>query len=146
MPKLTNLYFDNLCWEESQGPKPEFAFSWLDDKDTFKAGEIAAVKIKVLSNTDKLDNKTFKPSLSVNGKIGNSSYVSGVVSDFRGNSDDWKILFTTITSGLFNVMISEDNYQVFDSSLHFQVDPGLNSENTFLLVFFLPLTQFCDMQ
>lgn len=109
--------------EQGKG-KPEFAFSWLDDKDEFKAGDIATIKIKVLNNFDKLDKKAFKPTLSVNGKTGNSSYVSGVLTDFEGNPDDWKIFFTTITAGLFNVMINEDRYQVFDSSLHFQVEPG----------------------
>ncbi|XP_062104334.1 protein GAMETE EXPRESSED 2 [Humulus lupulus] len=111
--------------EKKGNPKPEFAFSWLDDKDTFKAGDIAIVKIKVLSNLDKLDKNAFHPILTVNGKTGNSSYVSGVFTDFKGNnSDDWKIFFTTLTAGLFNVMINEDRYQVFDSSLHFQVEPG----------------------
>ncbi|XP_010105140.2 protein GAMETE EXPRESSED 2 [Morus notabilis] len=104
--------------------KPEFAFSWLDDKDTFKAGEIATIKIKLLNNFDKLDKNAFNLTLSVNDKTGNSSYVSGVLTDVQGNSDDWKIFFTTITAGLFNVMINEDNHQVFDSSLHFQVEPG----------------------
>lgn len=115
--------FANLLAEEES--KPEFAFSWLDDKDTFKAGEIATIKIKLLNNFDKLDKNAFNLTLSVNGKTGNSSYVSGVLTDFQGDSDDWKIFFTTITAGLFNVMINEDNHQVFDSSLHFQVEPGL---------------------
>ncbi|PON88358.1 1,4-alpha-glucan-branching enzyme [Trema orientale] len=104
--------------------KPEFAFSWLNDKDTYKAGDIATIKIKVLNNFDKLDKNAFKPTLSVSGKTGNSSYVSGVLTDLEGNPDDWNVFFTTITAGLFNVMINEDRYQVFDSSLHFQVEPG----------------------
>ncbi|XP_024922274.2 protein GAMETE EXPRESSED 2 isoform X2 [Ziziphus jujuba] len=104
--------------------KPEFAFSWLDDKDTFKAGDIATIRIKVLTNFDKLDKRTFKPILSVNGKLGNSSYVSGVLTDFGGDPGNWKLYFTTITSGLFNVIINEDHYEVLDSSLHFQVEPG----------------------
>ncbi|KAF4355647.1 hypothetical protein F8388_013064, partial [Cannabis sativa] len=118
----------NLSYElkvNKGNPKPEFAFSWLDDKDTFKAGDIATIKIKVLTNLDKIDKNTFHPILIVNGKIGNSSYVSGVLTDFKGNdSDDWNIFFTTLTVGLFNVMINEDHYHVFDSSLHFKVEPG----------------------
>lgn len=80
----------------------------------------------MLTNFDKLDKRTFKPILSVNGKLGNSSYVSGVLTDFGGDPGNWKLYFTTITSGLFNVIINEDHYEVLDSSLHFQVEPGLD--------------------
>lgn len=105
--------------------KPDFAFSWSDDKDTFKAGDIATVGIKVLNNFHKLDKNAFNPTLIVNGKIGNSSYISGVHTDFE-DPGNWKILFTTITAGLFNVIVNEDRYHVLDSSLHFQVEPGLD--------------------
>ncbi|XP_035539141.1 protein GAMETE EXPRESSED 2 isoform X2 [Juglans regia] len=103
---------------------PKFAFSWLDDKDTFRAGDIANIKIKVLEHADRLDRNAFKPILTVNGKMGNSSYVSGVLFDFEGDPSDWRISFTVITVGLFNVFIEEHNFHVFDSSMHFQVEPG----------------------
>lgn len=104
---------------------PLFAFSWWDDKDTFLAGDTATIKVKVLENADKIDRKTFNPILTVNGKEGSSSYVSTVLSDFKGDPNEWKISFTPIRVGLFNVLISEDRYKVDDSSLHFQVEPGL---------------------
>ncbi|KAL5539922.1 hypothetical protein UlMin_043061 [Ulmus minor] len=107
-----------------ESTKPEFDFSWSEDKETFKAGEVATIKIKVLSNFDKIDKNAFEPTLTVNGKTGNSSYVSEVLADFQGDSNNWKIFFTTISAGLFNVIINEDHYHVFDSSLHFQVQPG----------------------
>ncbi|KHN26535.1 hypothetical protein glysoja_019774 [Glycine soja] len=103
---------------------PLFAFSWWDDKGTFLAGDTATIKVKVLENADKIDRKTFNPTLTVNGKEGNSSYVSTVLSDFKGDPNEWKISFTPIRVGLFNVLISEDRYKVDDSSLHFQVEPG----------------------
>lgn len=108
---------------------PEFTFSWMDDKDTFRAGEIATIRIRALNNFDKLDKNAFKPTLTVDGKIGNSSIVSGVLSDFEGDPTSWKLFFTTITAGLFNVMINEEHYKVFDSSLHFQVQPGFSLFN-----------------
>jgi hypothetical protein len=101
------------------------AFSWWDDKGTFMAGEIATIKVKVLENGDKIDKNVFHPILNVNGKEGNSSYVSTVLSNFKGDFDNWKISFTPIRVGLFNVLINEDRYKVYDSSLHFQVEPGL---------------------
>lgn len=104
---------------------PLIAFSWWDDKGTFQAGETATIKVKVLENADKIDRNAFKPILTVNGKAGNSSYVSTVLSNFEGDPNEWKIFFTPIKVGLFNVLINEDRYQVYDSSLHFQVEPGL---------------------
>ncbi|KAJ1407669.1 Immunoglobulin-like fold [Sesbania bispinosa] len=103
---------------------PIFAFSWWDDKGTFRAGDTAAIKVKVLENGDKIDKNAFHPILTVNGKEGNSSYVSTVLSIFQGDFEDWKISFTPIRVGLFNVLINEDRYKVYDSSLHFQVEPG----------------------
>ncbi|XP_057755577.1 protein GAMETE EXPRESSED 2 [Arachis stenosperma] len=104
---------------------PILVFSWWDDKNTFHAGETAAVKVKVLERADMIDKKGFKPIVSVNGKEGNSSYVSTMLLTFKGKpSDDWKIYFTPIKVGVFNVFIKDDYYQVYDSSLHFQVEPG----------------------
>ncbi|OIW14092.1 hypothetical protein TanjilG_11437 [Lupinus angustifolius] len=103
---------------------PLIAFSWWDDKGTFMAGETATIRVKVLENADKIDKKVFKPILTVNGKEGNSSYISTIFFDFDGDPNDWKIFFTPIRVGLFNVLINEDQYKVFDSSLHFQVEPG----------------------
>ncbi|KAE9598910.1 hypothetical protein Lalb_Chr15g0086021 [Lupinus albus] len=104
---------------------PLIAFSWWDDKGTFMAGETTTIRVKVLENADKIDRKVFKPILTVNGKEGNSSYISTILFDFDGDPNDWKIFFTPIRVGLFNVLINEDHYKVFDSSLHFQVEPGL---------------------
>ncbi|XP_027338299.1 protein GAMETE EXPRESSED 2 [Abrus precatorius] len=103
---------------------PLFAFSWWDDKGTFEAGDTATIKVKVLENADKIDKNVFVPILTVNGKEGNSSYVSTVLSNFEGDPNDWKISFTPIKVGLFNVLINEDRYKIYDSSLHFQVEPG----------------------
>ena len=111
-------------WPSDKASLPKFAFSWLDDKDTFRAGDTAIIKIKVLEHADKIDKNAFNPTLTVNGKMGNSSFVSGVVSDFGGDFNDWRIYFIPITAGLFNVFIEEVHYEVLDSSMHFQVEPG----------------------
>jgi len=119
-----NVYhFDCSITDRSQ--LPMIAFSWWDDKGTFRAGETATIKVKVLENGDKIDKNNFHLILNVNGKEGNSSYVSTVLTNFEGDFDHWKISFTPIKVGLFNVLISEDRYKVFDSSLHFQVEPGI---------------------
>ncbi|MED6140343.1 hypothetical protein PIB30_092281, partial [Stylosanthes scabra] len=104
---------------------PIFVFSWCGDKDTFRAGETAAIKVEVLERVDMIHKKDFKPVVSFNGKEGNSSYVSTLYWSFENEpSNDWKIYFAPIKVGVFNVFIKEDSYQVYDSSLHFQVEPG----------------------
>lgn len=112
---------------------PNFAFSWLDDKNTFQAGDTATIKIKVLGNFDSegnasLEKSAFKPNLTVNGKIGNSSYISGVLLETGEDTNNWRILLVPITVGLFNLIISDDPFDVMDSSLHFKVEPGISNQ------------------
>ncbi|XP_059280723.1 protein GAMETE EXPRESSED 2 isoform X1 [Lycium ferocissimum] len=104
---------------------PSFAFSWVDNNDKFVAGDVATIMVKVIGNFDPAKFKhPFNPNISVNDKMGNSSYISGVSSNFGGNFGDWRISFVPIMTGLFNVLITDDHFNVFDSSLHFQVTPG----------------------
>ncbi|CAN4098029.1 unnamed protein product [Withania somnifera] len=101
---------------------PSFAFSWVDNNDTFVAGAVATIMVKVIGNLDPA--QLFNPNISVNDKMGNSSYISGVSSNFGPNIGEWRISFLPIMTGLFNVLITDDHFNVFDSSLHFQVTPG----------------------
>lgn len=108
---------------------PSFAFSWLDDKDTFEAGSVATIKIKVLGNFDSKGNHSlgksaFHPTVAVNGKMGNSSFISGVSLELGADTDLWRVVFIPIRTGLFNFFIIEDRFRVLDSSLHFTVLPG----------------------
>ncbi|KAK2645593.1 hypothetical protein Ddye_020788 [Dipteronia dyeriana] len=109
---------------------PKFAFSWLDDNNTFQAGATATIKIKVMGNFDSkgnasLEKTAFKPSLTVNGKMGNSSFISGVLlATGEDDTSNWRILFMPIMVGLFNLIINDDPFRVLDSSLHFNVSPG----------------------
>ncbi|CAI8590125.1 unnamed protein product [Vicia faba] len=121
---LYALSFFPISYSTDRSELPMIAFSWWDDIGTFRSGETATIKVKVLENGDKIDTNIFHPILTVNGKEGNSSYVSTVLSHFKGDFDNWKISFTPIRVGLFNVLIDEDRYKVSDSSLHFQVEPG----------------------
>lgn len=107
---------------------PNFAFSWLNNNDTFVAGEIATIKVIVLGNYDGGKYKhPFNPNITVNDKMGNSSLISGVSSSFDfADTGNWRILFTPIMVGLFNVLITDEHFHVLDSSLHFQVTAGLN--------------------
>ncbi|MED6108037.1 hypothetical protein PIB30_019814 [Stylosanthes scabra] len=122
------FFFSLSCFEFPSSDKsklPIFVFSWCGEKDTFRAGETAAIKVEVLERADMIHRKGFKPVVSFNDKEGNSSYVSTLFWSFESEpSNYWKIYFTPIKVGVFNVFIKEDTYQVYDSSLYFQVEPG----------------------
>lgn len=63
---------------------PSITFGWLGDKNEFQAGDTAIIKIKLLENPLRDRNTVFSRdllnfTLSVNGKKGNNSYISGVI-------------------------------------------------------------------
>ncbi|KAL2464204.1 Protein GAMETE EXPRESSED 2 [Forsythia ovata] len=105
---------------------PSFAFSWLNNNDTFVAGEIATIKVIVLGTYDSGKQRyPFNPNITVNDKMGNSSFISGVASSFDfADTGNWRISFTPIMVGLFNVLITDEHFHVLDSSLHFRVTTG----------------------
>ncbi|KAL3648666.1 hypothetical protein CASFOL_005069 [Castilleja foliolosa] len=106
-------------------PMPVFAFGWLDDKDTFMAGDIATIKVIVLGNYEpKKHEFPFNPNITVNDKIGNSSFITGVSLDFNGPTDNWRIRFNPIMIGSFHVLIEDEHFRVLDSSLQFRVNSG----------------------
>ncbi|KAH0728171.1 hypothetical protein KY284_004036 [Solanum tuberosum] len=120
-PSLTH----QLSLLEEDSAVPSFTFSWMNNNDTFMAGSFATIMVKVMGNFDPAQLKhPFNPNISVNDKMGNSSYISGVSSNFGANFGDWKISFLPIRTGLFNVLITDNHFNVFDSSLHFHVTPG----------------------
>lgn len=107
-------------------PMPLFAFSWaLNNSGMFMAGDTAEIRVIVLGNYESRKYEfPFNPNITVNDKIGNSSYISGVSLDFGDEIEDWKICFTPIMVGTFNVLITDHHFRVLDSSLHFGVTPG----------------------
>ncbi|CAL5413093.1 unnamed protein product [Camellia sinensis] len=121
---LLTLSLSKLADSENV-PIPNFSFGWLDDKDTFLAGDIATINVKLLGNYERDKYKyAFNPNITVNEKMGNSSLISGVSFNFDSNPSDWRISFVPIMVGLFNVLVTDDHFNVLDSSLHFRVTPG----------------------
>ncbi|CAH8390453.1 unnamed protein product [Eruca vesicaria subsp. sativa] len=115
---------------DDESSLPKFSFSWSDDKNKFKSGEIALISIKVLGNFETNGNASlgqgaFKPTLTVNSKTGNSTYITGVSLDLGDDVSTWKISFIPIMVGVFNIIIDDETFKVLDSSLHFEVEPGL---------------------
>ncbi|KZV31138.1 protein GAMETE EXPRESSED 2-like [Dorcoceras hygrometricum] len=104
---------------------PLFAFSWVNNSGMFVAGDAAEIRVIVLGKYDSGKYEfPFNPNITVNDRIGNSSYISGVSLDFGGEVEDWKICFTPIMVGSFYVLITDHHFRVLDSSLHFGVTPG----------------------
>ena len=135
------IYFITASFSGFGGklPFPSFAISWLDDKTVYKAGDIAVIKIKILD--DSFSDKNFNRSryamyfsLSLCGKKGNSSYLSGVFPYFEGDPAYWNISFTPIRVGEYSVVVTEDNSGIADSSLHFFVTPGTTLTPPFFLL------------
>lgn len=107
---------------------PAFAFSWLNENETFVAGETALIKVIVLGNYENGKYEfPFQPNITVNDKMGNSSFMSEVSLHFNGATENWRISFVPIMVGLFNVLITDEHFRVLDSSLSFRVNPGLDS-------------------
>ncbi|KAG6516122.1 hypothetical protein ZIOFF_026570 [Zingiber officinale] len=115
-----------------QGDKvalPSITFGWMGDKNEFQAGDIAIIKIKFLENSLGDKNSVFSRdllnfTLSVNGKKGNNSYVSGVIQYLDKDPMSWNISFTTIRAGRFTLVITDDHFGIMDPSLHFTVTAG----------------------
>ncbi|XP_078150864.1 gamete expressed 2 [Carex rostrata] len=108
---------------------PSLAFSWLDDKSAFLAGELATIMVRLLRSTFTgkmvdLSQHSMAFSVSVNGKKGNSSFVSGICSNTQGDPINWNITFIPIKAGDFGLVIEEIHFGIVDSSLHFSVTPG----------------------
>ncbi|KAI3896844.1 hypothetical protein MKX03_028350 [Papaver bracteatum] len=120
------LHSKHSCQRNKFSSVPYFAFSWLDGKDTFQAGEVAIIKIQLLDNSNNSQIGGFNPNptITVNGKKGNSSYISGVFSSLQGDSTQWNISFVPILVGVFNVLIDDEHLKISDSSLHFKVSAG----------------------
>ncbi|KAK9726330.1 hypothetical protein RND81_05G206500 [Saponaria officinalis] len=118
------IFFSTFA-QPNEEHKPAFLCSWLEDQERYVAGDTAAIKIKILGNFDPNSYKIpFNPNVSVNEKIGNSTYISGLSFNFGGDLNNWSITFVPILVGVFNVFITDDAFAVLDSSLHFIVDPG----------------------
>ncbi|KAJ4761187.1 Protein GAMETE EXPRESSED 2 [Rhynchospora pubera] len=113
----------------AEAPPPSLTFSWLDDKSVFQAGDVAAIKVNLLQSSfsDKMTDSSHHSmnfSVSVNGKKGDSSFISGVCSNADGDPASWNITFIPIMAGEFGLLIEEVHFGIFDSSLSFHVTPG----------------------
>lgn len=78
---------------------PSFAFSWLDYRSSFVAGDTAVIKITPL---DLPPGDEARRSLSftatVNGRRGNSTYIADVAAHHAGEPAAWSITFVPLRS------------------------------------------------
>ncbi|KNA05819.1 hypothetical protein SOVF_186820 [Spinacia oleracea] len=123
---LVLFAFSPILGDPNDESKPAFVFSWLENKDTYIAGDTITMNIKILGNFDPHSyNVSFNPTVSVNEKAGNSTYISSLYYNFGDDLNSWSICFVPILAGVFNVLVTDDHFGVLDSSLHFFVNPGI---------------------
>ncbi|KAG6511729.1 hypothetical protein ZIOFF_029806 [Zingiber officinale] len=130
--RMVLKYLVSFSINKGQGDKvalPSITFGWMGDKNEFQAGDTAIIKIKFLENSLGDKNSVFSRdllnfTLSVNGKKGNNSYVSGVIQYLDKDPLSWNISFTTIRAGRFTLVITDDHFGIMDPSLHFTVTAG----------------------
>ncbi|KAF2916259.1 protein GAMETE EXPRESSED 2 [Oryza sativa Japonica Group] len=101
---------------------PSFAFSWLDYRSSFVAGDTAVIKITPL---DLPPGDEARRSLSftatVNGRRGNSTYIADVAAHHAGEPAAWNITFVPLRAGDFVVLVGEERFGVAESTLEFAV-------------------------
>lgn len=101
---------------------PSFAFSWLDYRSSFVAGDTAVIKITPL---DLPPGDEARRSLSftatVNGRRGNSTYIADVTAHHAGEPAAWNITFVPLRAGDFVVLVGEERFGVAESTLEFAV-------------------------
>ncbi|CAA7409383.1 unnamed protein product [Spirodela intermedia] len=111
-------------------PLPGFSVSWLGNRNAFQAGDVATIVIRAFgespNGTEFIKGGRYGAnfSLSVNGKKGDSSYVSSVVSCTEGDPNHWNITFIPIRAGDFVAVVTEENSGLADSSLPYTVTTG----------------------
>ncbi|XP_062193705.1 protein GAMETE EXPRESSED 2 isoform X2 [Phragmites australis] len=103
-----------------QTPMPSFAFSWLGDKAAFQAGDTAVIMVWAL-DLPAGRRSSFSFSVSVNGKKGNSSYITDVAAHLGGDPASWNITFVPLRAGDFVALVAEERLGVGVSSLQFTV-------------------------
>ncbi|KAL5201804.1 hypothetical protein ABZP36_036158 [Zizania latifolia] len=110
-------------------PVPAFAFSWQEDRAAFRAGDRAVIMIKALDLPVGDEHagavrRSLSFSATVNGKKGNSPYITDVATHLGGEAESWNITFVPMRAGDFFILVSEEHYGVGVSSLQFTVTAG----------------------
>ncbi|WVZ65019.1 hypothetical protein U9M48_014452 [Paspalum notatum var. saurae] len=112
--------------QQSPAP-PAFMFGWLEDKSAFRAGDTAAIKVMTLDlQASASARASLSFSLVVNGKKGNSSFVSDVAANLGDDPNAWTITFVPLRAGSFVALVGEDRYSAAagESYLPFTVAPA----------------------
>uniref|UniRef100_A0A0E0M1E3 GEX2 N-terminal Ig-like domain-containing protein n=1 Tax=Oryza punctata TaxID=4537 RepID=A0A0E0M1E3_ORYPU len=114
-----------LMARAQQPMPPSFAFSWLDYRSAFVAGETAVIKIMPfdLPPGDET-RRSLSFTATVNGRRGNSTYITDVAAHHSGEPATWNITFVPLRAGDFVVLVGEERFGVPESTLQFTVAAG----------------------
>lgn len=115
------LFTVHFVADDIKLPSPYLTFHMEDGKEEFRAGENAAIIIKVVKDfKSEEDRHSFNPNVSINGVMGNSRLITGLWCD----TNDMKIFFIPIMVGKFNVLITETRFNVSFPNISYHVTPG----------------------
>jgi hypothetical protein len=103
---------------------PAFAFSWLNDRSTFRAGDTAVIMIRAFDLPDanvSAVRRTGSFTITVRGKSGNSTYITDVAAHLEGDPASWNLTFVAIRAGDFVLLVEEERFAIGVSTLQYTV-------------------------
>ncbi|KAG9456070.1 hypothetical protein H6P81_000578 [Aristolochia fimbriata] len=118
---------DLTKFDDKRPTSPDYIVSWYNDRREFKAGDVATIKISFLHGSfESLPTEGYydRFTITVGGRAGNSSFISGVSTVPETDLSNWNMTFVPILVGKFQVTIKDYYTGIFDQSLHFIVGPG----------------------
>uniref|UniRef100_J3MXL8 GEX2 N-terminal Ig-like domain-containing protein n=1 Tax=Oryza brachyantha TaxID=4533 RepID=J3MXL8_ORYBR len=94
-------------------PVPTFMFRWHENRAAFRAGETAVVMIKALDLPDWGEaRRSMTFTATVNGRRGNSTYITDVAAHLEGEPDTWNLTFVPLRADGFVVLTGEERFDV----------------------------------
>nr|XP_043630504.1 protein GAMETE EXPRESSED 2 [Erigeron canadensis] len=112
----------SIVADDSNLRSPTLSFRFVDNKRVYTAGDTATIQIVALKGfkTDK-ERLSFKPNITFNRTLGDSSYVTGLTIDMP----NWKITFVPIMVGRIYLEITHNRDHIMEPTLDYNCTPGV---------------------
>ncbi|XP_066379640.1 protein GAMETE EXPRESSED 2-like isoform X2 [Miscanthus floridulus] len=105
-----------------QAPDPSFMFGWLNNKWAYTAGDTAVIQVMSLDlRAAAAVRASLSFTFSVNGKEGNSRYVTDVAANIGADPNAWTISFVPLRAGNFAALVGEKRFVAAEWPLTFTV-------------------------
>jgi len=105
-----------------QAPDPSFMFGWLNNKWAYTAGDTAVIQVMSLDlRAAAAVRASLSFTFSVNGKEGNSRYVTDVAANIGADPNTWTVSFVPLRAGNFAALVGEKRFVAAEWPLTFTV-------------------------